>query len=342
MNSNISKIAVFLITIMISMPLLFYSCTRNNKHELFFSKFQNHINLNGKSINIQTEEPSIFGTITPTTSGYILFQFSNNYLLAATNDNFDNYIQICKKGEGPDEFKGVSSSFGLPLIQGGLSVLDPYSHKFYSMDPRNGYAITEIIDFAQTPEPFLAPRVIQLKNGKYVGTKNDFTTGLESYDPATGKVSAWPSGLSSQPAQEDLYSMTSLRDIAYQPDKGIVAEIYGSYPTIILHDESGNIIRTLTYDGYKPMKKENNNLSDCFRSISLTPEYIWVLKGDSDLDEDFHIFVLDYEGNAVADLTILPTSVISVDPDRDRIIAVDPNEEERNIMVYPIPENLRK
>lgn len=131
---------------------------------------------------------------------------------------------------------------------------------------------------------------------------------------------------------------TSLRDLSYDVEHEVMAEIYGSCPFVILHDTAGTVIRTLAFDDY-PLKtwREYEEPQECFTSVCLTSRYLWLLYGDTSQSGQGHVFVLQHDGTPVADLLIHPASTMAVDTRRGVIITVHPDREEHAIMAYPIP-----
>ena len=53
------------------------------------------------------------------------------------------------------------------------------------------------------------------------------------------------------------------------------------------------------------------------------------------------VFCLDYDGNPIAELIIESTSTIAVDEKDHRLLVIDPNNDESNLIVYDLPEFLR-
>ena len=126
--------------------------------------------------------------------------------------------------------------------------------------------------------------------------------------------------------------------MGYNKDKGIIAEIYGSLPIVILHNEDGSIKKRIQYSGYSKHEDPIGQVADCFGDMILTNEYIWLLYGDQDESSESKVFCIDYEGNPIAELIINSTTSIAVDEIEKKLIAIDPNNDEGNLVVYELPE----
>jgi hypothetical protein len=294
--------------------------------------------LQGTPVNIQDSVIRVLGNVEATDNGYIFYQYGAKNLLLATDRDFHPVMEFAPKGEGPGEVNNVSSLYGQKLDNGLLSVFDSSARKMYGANPMNGYRLAEVENFTDTD--FNVWRIAKMKNGTYVGARGDYRYGLIAIGPDRN-VTEWPVGYEFEDLQSPREEHMSLRDLDYNAERGILGEIYGSLPVVILHDESGKVVKTIAYTGFKEVKNENGMLPDCFVTIRLTSDYVWILKGDEDTDANSEIFVFDYEGNPVASLTIPYAQTITVDEATNRILAIDANQEENNVMLYEIPEFLR-
>lgn len=180
-------------------------------------------------------------------------------------------------------------------------------------------------------------KVIQMPDGAYIGTRKDFQYGLMKYSPSDKSVTELPSGYDFEDIDHPDSDQVSMHVMEYNQKNDVLAELYGCFPTVILRDGKGNVTGTLTYKEYSPDKDEDGAKYDCFCGVCLTDNHIWLLFGDEDKDDPQRIFVLDYNGDPIADLEIEPASTFRIDPRNRLILTVNPNCDEANVKVYEIP-----
>lgn len=335
-----TKVSIVIITAYICSLLALVSCNgKQSGTNVKVESFTKTVTLTGTPVNMSDSVVRVIGSVYPTDNGYVFYQYGNPYLLLATDKEFNLIKAFARKGEGPGEVSSVSDLFGQKLDNGFLTVFDSYTKKMYGADPKNNYQLMEVDNFADTSFDVWA--IARMKNGTFVGARSDFRYGLIAID-ADRKVSEWPVGYEFNNPDNPDNEYLSLRVLDYNPERGILGEIYGKLPVVILHDENGNIVKTIIYTEYKAVKKENGRLSDCFCGLSLTSKYIYVLKGDRDTDDNSEILVFDYDGTPVASLEIPYAQIMTVDEAANRILAIDANQEENNVMIYEIPDFLRK
>lgn len=337
-NMIIRKIAVGMCCLSIFVAL--NSCNKEkNEVNVTVHSFPKTETLKGTPKSISDSVVRVLGNVEIAGDSYIFYQYNNPNYLLATDKQFKTITEFAPKGEGPDEVNNVSLLYGQDLGNGLLSVFDSKAKKMYGADSKSGYRLVEVENFTDTD--FNVWRIAKMKNGTYVGARGDYRYGLMAIGPDYN-VTEWPIGYEFEDPMSPLEEHMSMRDLAYNAERGILGEIYGSLPVVILHDESGKVVKTITYNGFKETKDEDGSLPDCFVSIRLTSDYIWILKGDEDVDATSEIFVFDYDGNPVASLAIPYAQTMTVDEATNRILAIDANQEENNVIIYEIPDFLRK
>lgn len=329
---------ILIIDIILIMSII--SCNnKNDVRDTRFSDFPIQMSLVGKKVEFPDSDHYTVGSVEIAGDGYLFYTYKTDYYLLMTDSAFSNVKPLAYKGEGPDEFAGVSGIFGQALDSAGsLSIYDPYKICLYSIDPSNEYRLKEEISFSKTFNQYLPLSVVKNTDGKYIAIRGDNQYGMILYDPKTKDVEEWPLGYDFKDTDNPAYDVISFRSMAYCEQNGICAEIYGCFPTVILHDSDGKINGAYTYTEYIKPDKDNGEAMECFLDIDLTPDYIWLLYGDPDRDEKCHIFVLDYAGLPIADFKIESAMRIAIDARRQLIIAVNPRSDEEDAMVYKIPD----
>lgn len=316
------------------------SCANNKEsREDGYSDFPIHLSLDGKAIEFPDSEQYLVGSVEIAGDGYLFYTYQTDHYLLMTDSTFSNLKPLAYKGGGPDEFAGVTGIFGQTIdSEGSLSVYDPKKICLYSFNPNNDYKFKEEMSFDKNFTQYAPLSVIRNTDGKYVAVRGDYQYGLISYDPKIKKIEEWPLGYDFKDTRNPASEVISFRSMAYCEENGICGEIYGCFPTVILHGKDGEIKGSYTYTGYGKPNKKNGGTKECFLDVDLTPNYIWLLYGDPDIDEKSHVFVLDYAGNSIADLEIEPAMRIAIDSKRHLIIGVTPRSDETDAMLYRIPD----
>lgn len=295
--------------------------------------------LAGKAVHLPIGEPYVPGALETAGDGYLVYLYDADCFLVYVNDTWEEACRVAPKGEGPGEVLGVSGTFGQPLEKENWhSVYDPYACKLYGWDTVERGALHQVKAFPMDWGKYAPGNVIRLSSGKFVATRGDFQYGLVCCGAEEHHVQEWTSGEEVEKLKGVRSAYTSLRDLSYDVEHEVMAEIYGSCPFVILHDTAGTVIRTLAFDDY-PLKtwREYEDPQECFTSVCLTSRYLWLLYGDTSQSGQGHVFVLQHDGTPVADLLIHPASTMAVDTRRGVIITVHPDREEHAIMAYPIP-----
>jgi hypothetical protein len=313
------------------------SCSKSAESdvEVDFGKFPEAKSLAGEVRTIECDDVYVPGALAVTDSGYMVYLYDSEYFISVTDTAFRQQRLIAHKGQAPGEVTAVSGSFGRPLDDSGLlSVYDPHAVKMYGYQSGGDGALQEVMAFPTDFAAYAPLSVVRLKTGSYAAPRGDFRYGMVMYDPATSATTLCPTGLKTVDETKPLADHVSMRDMSYSARNGIVAEIYGSMPVVVLHDETGAVVRTITVKSIEPQKKEYDRLSDVFRSVALTDDLIWLLYGDEELMDCAHVLAMSYEGEPRAHYVIKPTSVITIDEKRGLIIAVNPNADDEAIVTY--------
>lgn len=330
-----SRIIQIFSTSVIAISLLI-SCSGEDGKEVHVSldAFPGAVELAGDTLRLPSDSIFVPGAIAPVDGGYLVFLYDNPCFLAAVDSSFTSMSMLAPKGEGPGELSGVSS-FGQPVGQDGeVAIYDPYSQTMYSCRPFVSPELNLLERLPESASSYSSGRILRLNSGKYVTPRGDFRYGMIAFAPSDTAVTEWPLGIAVNDPEHPKSNHMSLRGIAYEPDRGVVAEIYGGIPSVILHDENGDIVRVITLDELRRDDPE----ADCINKVCLTRDRIWMLYGDDDIDSDYTVFVTDYEGTPIGRIRINPTSTMEIDEARGQLLTVDPNNDEANIVAYPIPD----
>lgn len=299
------------------------------------SRFAHEITLDGDSVMIDTIA-GVVGAVRAYDDSYILFLYDSDNFLMIADSTFTPVAYSAPKGQGPSEVQWVTSEYGYPCGRDSFHVFDPYSKRLYRTD-LSGAPLDEVF----TPGESLiaaSPRaLLPMSDGHFAGLYGTSRYGMFDYDPENDSINIWPVGVEELEAKKDErtnYSVTSLRSMAYEPTRKLVGEIYGKIPVAVIHNEDGSVygvIRSGDMPDIDLIKEEDK---EEYHHIRMTTNYIYLLHGDAECS----IIAYDYDLKPVAKMSIRPASHFDVDAGRRRFVAVDPNSDSTNIMVYPIPE----
>lgn len=306
--------------------------------------FPSSMLLTGDTLQLPIDDTCIPGAVRVADKGYMVYLYNADCFLAYTDADFTSATKLAVRGHGDGEVAGVSGAFGQAVGDDALmSVFDPTSCKVYGWNTTSGNKLKDVLTLPEGMVKYAPLSVLRMKSGKYIATRGDFQYGIVCYDPATGTTTEWPLGVVEAYREHPDNNHVSLRDMSYCESQGVIAEIYGGFPTAILHDESGEVIKTLTFDGFHAEAQQDEQ-ADCFKSVCLTDNYIWLLyKGSENTErkDDYdHVFVLKHNGKPVADFQIPPTSTMEIDPQRRLILTADPNDDVAPLRRYQIPESV--
>ncbi len=278
------------------------------------------------------DDPLIVGAVKPIQSGYMMYLYDNDNLMCLTDASFNITMMVAPRGSGPTDLIGVAGKFGQNMGYGDsiVSVFDPYKSAVYTLNTNNG-ALREYIKFPNIMSGYAPTNVTKLKTGEFISPRGDFKYGMIAYNSKSNEVKEWSIGLDEIDINRPQEDHVSLRAYDYNENSGLIAEIYGLIPTIVVHDETGNIVRTITITGLPQTGKDS---TDYFRDICMTDEYIWVLCGDPYIEESNYIVVLTHTGEPIVSYEIRPTHTIALDLSKAMLITVNPNIDEGNIAVY--------
>ncbi|MCM1111001.1 MAG: TolB-like 6-bladed beta-propeller domain-containing protein [Clostridium sp.] len=325
--------------IVIANVMMATGCVNNHDIEKQFCEFPVSITLEGERIYMPDSVIRVLGMADVVDSGYVYFLYDSPFALSASDTEFKNFTEFARKGQGPGEVAGVSAMFSTKSSGDGFTVYDPYRMKLYGTSFGSGFVLNELSAFPDDYIKYSPSQVFCIGDGTYVGARGDFNYGLVAYNPAASTVAEWPLG-DDFDTVDPVYEEVATRSIGYNRKNGVVGEIYGAYPVVILHDETGRIVGRYRYTGYAAHTAPDNQPADCFMDLELTDSYIWILYGDQDESESSKILVLDYAGEPIAELVIESTSSLAVDEKNRKILSIDPNNDDGNLTVYNFPEIL--
>lgn len=317
------------------------ACKPKGAGDVEFNEFPKSVTLEGRQICMPDSEIRVLGTADVVDDGYAYYLYDSPYTMSFSDKDFSRFNDFAPKGEGPGEVEGVSALFVRNPSNDRFTVYDPYQIKIYDTSPGDSLALHELISFPDEFKKYSPTQVFKLKDGSFVGARGDFKYGLVSYSPESGTVTEWPLG-GDFDTDNPVYKEVSKRAIGYNEKNGVIAEIYGLTPTVFIHDENGDIVGRYRYTGYESHQNKENKPAACYMDIKLTDNYIWLLYGDVDESDTSKVFALDYDGNPVAEFTIKATYAIAVDEQKRRLLSINPNEEEDNLVVYDLPDFLWK
>lgn len=331
---NTNSFSILFLLFLLSI-IIFASCSRQSETKDIVISFkdipQSHIRLD-TTVFLANEIPLIVGTTKPIKSGYMMYLYDNDNFICLTDTSFKINKMAVPRGNGRAELTGVSGKFGQSLESGDsiVSVFNSGKSTVYALNINNG-SLEEYIQFPNIMSRYMPFSVTKLKNGEFISPRGDFKYGMVAYNPEKNVVEEWPIGLESIDVNNPEEKHVNLRAYDYNKNSGLIAEIYGLIPTIVIHDELGNVIRTITIDG---VPKEKENSEDYFHDICMTDDYIFVLCGDPSVDESNFVVVLTHTGTPVTSYKIRPTQTITADLSTSKLITTNPNIDEGNIAVY--------
>lgn len=326
--------------------MIFSSCVNQSEIETVVIDFRDIPCLtvrNDTIISVEEDSnPLIVGATKSIPSGYMMYLYDNDNIICIADTSF-RITKLCvEKGMGPTELAGVSGRFGQIIeVEDGdslVSVFDPYTSIVYGLNTDSGM-LKEYMCFPNDMSKYIPSNVTRLKNGELISPRGDFKYGMIAYDPQKKVVKEWSIGLKDIDITHPDESHVSLRAYDYNEKSGLIAEIYGLIPTIIVHNESGDVIKTITINS---LPQTSDEPTDYFRDICLTDEYIFVLCGDPNVDEANYVAVITHTGDPVAAYKIRPTQTIALDLTKSMLIATNPNIDEGNIAVYGPMEYIHK
>lgn len=325
--------------VMIALIAIITACSSSGTEEVDFCEFPKTVTLEGKAIILPDDECRVLGMADVVDDGYIYFSYDRPCALSASDKDFTQFNDFARKGQGPGEVSGVSPLFAVNPSNGCFTVYDPYLMKMYETSFDSDLALKELISFPDEYKRYSPSQVVKLKNGSYVGARGDFNYGMVLYNPDSCAVAEWPLGADfdlNAPVSDEV----SMRAISYNLHRGIIGEIYGTLPIVILHDENGDIVGKYNYSGYSQHTDPDNSIADCFMDLELSDSYVWLLFGDPDESDVSRVFTLDYEGNPIAEFIISPTYSIAIDEQERRLLSINPDIEDGNLTIYDLPDFL--
>ena len=291
--------------------------------------------LTGRPVTFDTI-PGVVGNINIAGDMYLFFLYDSDNLLMSTDTDFNITGYKIRKGEGPGEMSWLTT-YGEELPAGNIFAYEPYARKYYNIAPDSVGTATLAADLAEPLKEYAPSKAIRLADGRFVVNKGNGRYGLVCYNPAGKEINEWPIGFEFD-AENPNQTITSGHIIGYNAAKGIVAEMYCEYPGIVLHDTDGSIKKILTIGELPAEDMIKDDARSHFCCAKFTESHMYLLYGDDSEDEFSRVMVVDYDYNPVADLHIAPAQSMDIDAGNRRIIAVNPNSDTENLMVYDLPD----
>lgn len=290
---------------------------------------------NNDSVKVTINPDSIYivGEIASIPSGYMMYIYDKEDVFLITDKTFHPLMHVVHKGEGPGEVIDGIGNFGKVLDNTDrVSVTDPYTNTFYALDTKTG-DLEKILSFPENFSKFNPFNAIKLRNGSFVSARGDFKYGLVSYNPNTDEIKEWPLGIESIDIVHPKSNHVSMRVLDYNEKNGIIAEIYGELPYVILHNETGDVVKILSLTNTPREIKENY---DFIGDLKLTDDYIIFLWGDTEFDNENSILFMTYEGQPVKQIKIRPAQTFEYDEKNNRLLTTNVEWEDFNFMVYDL------
>lgn len=341
-ETNMSKFFLILGKVMPSVAIVsllaMSGCSGDDGRNVSFLTFPKEIKLEGMAIHMPDSLPYVIGEVNPVGGGYWCYIYQSDKFLMAVDSAFNPTALFAHKGGGPGEITGVSGKFGQSLGDDGLfSVFDCNSVTVYGTNRNLEYQLEKVMAL-DSLRKYAVIGIIRLKNGSYIARRGDFSCGIVEYNPSAKAINKWPVGFSPEDQPVSEARLNELNSMDYNPERGIIADVYNCFPTVVLHDESGAVVKTISYEGYDADGSDEAP-EDCFEKVRLTDDYVWLLYNENGDEKHNSVFVVDYEGNAVARLKVGKANSFCVDQDRQRLITVNPgSDSEMYLMSYPIPD----
>lgn len=305
---------------------------------IIFGSIEESRLLEGDTLDTLLDDIYILGDVAVIDDGYVFYQYDSDCFLLYFNPDTGRQVPFAVKGEGPGEITSVSGTFGQALdSSGSFTVFDPNKSKLFSCSRANDFTLEERCAYPSGFKKYVPFNILVLKNGKYVSPRGDFKYGMVAYDSQSGDVMEWSLGYEFDDLEHPDGDIVSSRSVSYSPKNGLVAETYGKLPVVILHDEEGDISGLVRY---KPSDAPVSGESMTIHDTALTDNLMWILCSDPDAEVNSIVYVLNYEGNEVACFEITPSITITIDVERRKLIAVNPNNDGANAISYTLPVNL--
>ena len=313
--------------------LIFVSCHRNegkNTLTVDFSEFPTE-NVDSLHITVHPDSIYLIGSIKSIPDGYMMYIYDKENAYLITDKTFKYMMETVHKGESPEEVRSGGTKYGQVLdTNGNVAISDPYKHTFYALDTKTGI-LGKLIDFPQEFSRYSPSKSVKIKDGSFVSPRGDFQYGLVSFNPETDQVYQWPVGIEDIDTEHPISSHVSMRVIDYNQKNGIIAEIYGELPFIVLHNENGEIVKIITLKGTPRESKEGY---DFIGDLKLTDDYIIVLWGDTEIDNENTILFMSYDGKPIKQIKIQPAQSFDFDEEFNRILTTNTEWEDTNLIIY--------
>lgn len=292
--------------------------------------------LQGSAVEFDTIM-GVVGSAEVLDSAYMFYLYDSDHFIMQTDKDFNIAGYKARKGQGPGEFSGISTAFGDILADGGFGVGDPYNSRLYEYKGENYDSLTLVADLWGALGNIGAWRMIQTSDSTVIAILLAHEYGIKEVNTRTGERSDWPLGYDLDENAQNKNAITSFRALSHNRRNGLTGEIYGGLPVLILHDGEGNVWKRMAYGNIPATETIEYGTHSPLRGVRLGDKYIYLLCIEDKEQPYAHILVTDYDGNAVGKLKIEYAQTFTVDEEAGRIIAVNPNVDERGLMVYELP-----
>lgn len=297
------------------------------------------IELEGTAIGFDTIE-GVIGVVRHINRRYYCYMYKSPYCIMSMDEDYKNPSFYARKGEGPNDIYGMSTIYGEILQDSEIGIFDPYTAKIYQVIESNPDSIKLICDLQKKLAIYVPMDVFCIDKVNYLFVPGTYEYGLMSYVTTTDSIVRWPMGYDFGDLENPNQYITSFRALDYNRKNNVIAEIYGGLPVIILHDVTGKVINRVSFGIIPKIKEITAKTINKVADIRLTDSYIYILYREDDADNRDEIFVLNYDLEAVYRFHIDEAYTIEIDTANKRLICVNPEREDANLMTYDLSHYL--
>lgn len=283
--------------------VLVLSCQDKIAHQYAIISTWNEVEISSQPLTDFDECIGIFG-IYSIGDYYLLYQYKQDYFFKVYDKDYNLLGELCKRGDGPDEFVTVSCFGQYDIVDDETKVwlLDPAKKLFVKVNIEKSFAnemlvIDEKFDLKSVNE--INPRnLFYINENKLIGTDDKMDCKVFVVDPITYKTTFFehtPSFPETNYTHDISQNMAALK-----PDGTRMASMFFSIPQIDLINADGETYFSLFFEEIvEPEKIELNKLHtlESFLQVVTTDKHIFVLSEVVEENEKQALFVMDWEGN---------------------------------------------
>lgn len=343
------------LTAIIAMYILVLSCQKDkpitNAHTIV-SEFPINIELTPTIVPEFDEE---IGLISISKAGkYIItMKAKQNYFFTIFDSEHNKLIDICRKGNGPNEFIAPIYLEQYEVVGGETKiwVLERVTNAFYLINIEQTIKEKELVidkqyDFHKLNKTELR-NLLQINDSIFIGTAQ-CSESLEykitilniQNNTVTVKDNFLPF-IEDEPALNFTLSQNWL---SLKPDKTAFVSSFSQIPELDLYKISGERYLSLFYKEILTpadlLKTDITVERDGLRQTYATDSYIYTLSTESKEQDmyEYYILVFNWDGKPIVRLKIAETDSFFVDEESRKIYTVCFEKDEGNVMTYDLPD----